>query len=1076
MYEDVGASDLLPKFSIRRIVISDKQAVVSCALRRPRELNYENWIGSNEFNPYIKYYFVAAPRLSGEDVAKFYYPQTRITSLTMAIGSRDISSWDLALGPQEENLNLGYIPTNPFNLKGYTAVTLSEILQGEASSKEPLEESLLQNDEGYNTSFEVVVDLVNNPTGRDVTQLNIMAFAQLDIARLKEDFGLSVTRQLANIGSALIYEQCLIRSRKGSSSTGFLVVPEFRRVFTREDGTLYDGPSHYHGVNNPGPNQYIGWMAGPIGGDMSTRPLLRVREIPNTKVTSNLFIERALNPAGFALSEDNSYSGYGNTAEAEISDPGLALFGETITQTLNSQIGLLTSAGQTPGEMSQEYHKKLKELMTLSLKRGKLTITDASINPEKLSWISTASGTPYHGSLMMLNLGDILTGNSRLGYLMSRHQNINSRESKELVEAMIAGSKIYDFSIFRRRITGSPVGNNALSTAVHETYDNDDPEEYIIRTSAPSGRKPGDSILRSARNDSAQIFEHNPNIRSPQKIIMIHDYDMFATRDQGRYEYVVDLTLEDGIAKHLKNKYQELSKAIKSFSEYVLEASRPYMDYRKSGFYANEQFQDGLKDQKEREGVSEIGNYDHSTGEFTDSFVKRSLNLRQRTDNMVDAYIESYYILTAKSQFNKDQMAQMKSSLLAKNTTLSGIEYFLGLCLKLQDQFETLINPSMRTVEGTLNLGSHKRRVSGEYKHPNNIISLRAAANLIVKAVPKNSLFVRASGMRVSLRDMASRRTDAVNLPSQAPAIKALPPTNFFGMRAKFVASRVGATDGAIAKAEKIYEQETIADITSAKTDMEKALVSSRVTAAIEKSKSGPIVGPNKEDGIKNDLKTFEDLLSKHSGVKFETLVTKAAHTEESTIKNKNKEKDKFISSKLQESIFSSVVKSESASQFVKETEKNYKDLSFKKEALGELYNTVSTILSTDKKIRDVKRKVSYKDKVLTKTDNKKEKAKRKNDLKSKKESIKDNIFKPYTIKAKEGLVPATDAGDFGIIIYQKEGDAFEGAVVTDNVQLIVTEETPDPKPTVKVASKPNERAPARKSAAPPPSKGGGGY
>jgi len=594
MYEDIGASDLLPKFSIRRIAISDKQAVISCALRRPRELNYENWIGSSEFNPYIKYYFVAAPRLAGADVAKFYYPETRVVSLTTAIGSRDIASWDIALGPQEENLNLGYIPTNPFNLKGYTAVTLSEILQGEASSKEPLEEGLLQNDEGYNTSFEVVVDLVNNPTGREVTQLNILAFAQLDIARLKEDFGLRATRQLANIGSALIYEQCLIRSRKGSSSTGFLVVPEVRRVFTREDGTLYDGPAHYHGVNNPGPNQYIGWMAGPVGGDMSTKPKLRVREIPNTKVTSNLFIERALNPAGFALSADNSYSGYGNTAEAEISDPGLALFGETVTQTLNSQMGLLPSAGQSAGEMSQEYHEKLKQLTTLSLKRGRLTITNPNVNPEHLSWISAGNGRPYHASMMMLNMGDILTGNSRFGYLMFKHQNIEAQESKDIVSEMTAGSKIYNFSVFRRRITGSPVGNNTLSTAVHETYDNNEPEEYIIRTSAPSDGEDKNAIIRGIENDSAKLFEHKSDIRNTQKTIIIHDYEMFENRDHGRYEYVVDLTLEDGITKYLKASHERLSKAIKDFSEYALEASRPYMDYRKSGFYANEQFQDGL--------------------------------------------------------------------------------------------------------------------------------------------------------------------------------------------------------------------------------------------------------------------------------------------------------------------------------------------------------------------------------------------------------------------------------------------------------------------------------------------------
>ena len=85
------------------------------------------------------------------------------------------------------------------------------------------------------------------------------------------------------------------------------------------------------------------------------------------------------------------------------------------------------------GEMSQEYHEKLKQLTTLSLKRGRLTITNPNVNPEHLSWISAGNGRPYHASMMMLNMGDILTGNSRFGYLMFKHQNIEAQESKDIV-------------------------------------------------------------------------------------------------------------------------------------------------------------------------------------------------------------------------------------------------------------------------------------------------------------------------------------------------------------------------------------------------------------------------------------------------------------------------------------------------------------------------------------------------------------------------------------------------------------------------------------------------------------------
>ena len=96
--------DLLPKFIIRRIVISEDRAILSCALQRPRNINYENWLGSSEFNSYIKYYFVAAPRLEGAALEAFYSEGERTINIYRAVAPErnDFYNWELGLGPQSE--------------------------------------------------------------------------------------------------------------------------------------------------------------------------------------------------------------------------------------------------------------------------------------------------------------------------------------------------------------------------------------------------------------------------------------------------------------------------------------------------------------------------------------------------------------------------------------------------------------------------------------------------------------------------------------------------------------------------------------------------------------------------------------------------------------------------------------------------------------------------------------------------------------------------------------------------------------------------------------------------------------
>jgi len=185
-HNPIGMSELLPKIAIRRIVISGEKATLTCVLRRPREVNYDNWLGSAEFNSYIKYYFIAAPRLGASDLSRFYYPSSRIHRLPGLLSSSPMENWEDSLGPASPDLD-GEI-ANPYSLKGHTTLTLDEILQGQYFAQDPLtatetQEVIPEDDQsGSNTPFQVSINLINDPfsslSWARRPELNILAFAQ----------------------------------------------------------------------------------------------------------------------------------------------------------------------------------------------------------------------------------------------------------------------------------------------------------------------------------------------------------------------------------------------------------------------------------------------------------------------------------------------------------------------------------------------------------------------------------------------------------------------------------------------------------------------------------------------------------------------------------------------------------------------------------------------------------------------------------------------------------------------------------------------------------------------------------
>ena len=1034
------SSEIIPEFAIRKIIVSNEKATILCALMRPRDINYDNWLGSSEFNPYVKYYFIAVPKLSELELSRFYYPSLRVEGLYSISGGRNLALWETVLGPRNQTEVDNNRP-NPFNLKGYTAVTLEEILQGQYFLKDPLiaaedqvpiNQGLLDDPEGYNTSFEVTIDLLNNPLGEQEEELNIMAFAQMDLLRLKEDFGLRAMRPLSQVGSELIYENCLVRSRQGFRTNGYMVVPETRRVFFMENGEAYTGPAHYHSEDSPAPSGYVGWMAGPAQGEMQEREKLSVREIENTKVVSRIFVQRALSLEGMNLSQDRVYNGYNGNESSDIFDPDLLSFGDQILQALNVQLGHLSSISR---DRVSQYADTLRDLTITSLRRGNINLTDTSIDPEDLAWVSTDEERIYHGGIILLKMDDIITSNSALGYIYNLHNNSDSNTSRNILTEIMRLSKVENFSVSRVRLTAHPQGNNSVSSPDYEDYDKNQIEKHLIRTSAPRAGST-QSIITAATNTDSSIFELQPKVTNKTKTIIIKDYDLFRHTNKAKYEYNLEITLEDGILCYLEAKKEEYSLALKQYSEYVNEASRPYLDYRQSNYYNGSQFENGLQDQQNREQANAVGNYNYSIGDFSEFFKERSQQLKYRSDNIVDLYAELLYVLTAKEQFNSDELKQVKRSLLAKNTTIETLVYFLDIAQKLELKLNYLLEPYRVIQPSILDLGNKKKNISNTVRFPNKLIKVSGRANIIAKTFPNNSVFLRAALPRIPTQEEIT----VSGLPTLPLAPVA--PSLFYGLTEAVVIPRGNTDEGAFSlDTERTFRRETIVSTNQLTTDEQFEQANSRVQAAIQKSNFAPVTKTENTMSVLDELDEVDNLLTQYGGASLESMITKATATSESEILNKGIEKDKFMTKDLQSSIVSSVVLSDNSESFEKEMEEKYKETFANREALKEVYNTIKTTLAVNSSIKRAKNAATFKEKVQQGKSGIALKAEKEKENQKNKKALTEKSFIPMAISP-NGLVPATEVVEPTIVIYKNQSSALGNAVLTDNVILLQSQQT----------------------------------
>ena len=143
------------------------------------------------------------------------------------------------------------------------------------------------------------------------------------------------------------------------------------------------------------------------------------------------------------------------------------------------------------------------------------------------------------------------------------------------------------------------------------------------------------------------------------------------------------------------------------------------------------------------------------------------------------------------------------------------------------------------------------------------------------------------------------------------------------------------------------------------------------------------------------------------------------------------------ISKNLQASIVESITKTGNSKAFEAEMEEKYKDYLLNKEALGDMFDVVKNAVSIIRTQKNITLSSKYKDKVLANRSEKSNKVEKENTINNNKDIVKNQRFLPYTFNTSGELIEAKDSGQYGIVVFLKEGDNFEDAVLASNVSIV---------------------------------------
>ena len=420
-----------------------------------------------------------------------------------------------------------------------------------------------------------------------------------------------------SIGSAdITYDLLLMRNPENS----MLVVPEFVETFYIQDPAAratdssvsagsflqpYFGPAHYHGAENPGPAGYVGWMSGHPSSTMG--PKLEVRRIRNYKTSSDLAL-------AMTSTEDSYANEHSMPQPRDIS----LLASSDLRQRIRHNNLLKTVDNLMKSATAHAKQHCLKRPNIVDYGANAAAFINLILDPD------TGAGEEleqsHHGCVAGINFLDLVRHRARLGYIVDFHYELGN---DDIVSECIYKSSVKNMKISRRRVVNRPYEINERQSKKYTKFEKNSQDTYIVSSSDREGVRASTNYyqkikhrlfyakakkgtleeveLMTASTHSGQTAAStaSPGPKYSRQFI-IRDRDLFHNFSYGKYTYVVDLILNDGIYDMVDSLYRGTKATLEEYNRFLFEAQIPKKVYP---------------------GTREVaGNYDYSSKEFQSAF------------------------------------------------------------------------------------------------------------------------------------------------------------------------------------------------------------------------------------------------------------------------------------------------------------------------------------------------------------------------------------------------------------------------------------------------------------------------
>ncbi len=748
---------VFPFLRIRNVILENKKITIRGLISN------KNFRTSDfDYTEFVKFYFIVAYGHSANKLVEdLQNPQARVQNVTGPT-QESILNW--------ENYFSGAIDEAVYDIK---KITMGEII---AESRARSMDSVLFNstetdmflDNYNNLNFELDLELATVNTffpelglsEISENQVSLICFGHLDLRHIMSEYNIELyLSNLSQIGGNLTYDVLLDRE------DGILRVPATRNIFYKteelnfrgndrawlessdysDSGNLvpYEGPVKYYSDAEPfviseGPapprKTYSGWMSDPAG------TLLTSRSIINRKVVSLLKYPPGvgITPSGFVGTDyPFDYSFYETPA--------------------GGSPDFLRSVHNYFAPNSEEIlRNKMKKFSILSSKRASLNIVDYD---SKQTWIQMDSLEselrPHHASFFSIKYEDLIRNNSPYGFFLEQWKNTS------YVDLILSRCRILDLKIYCTRVTNDPVGNNRTLTSEYEYYDTDDEPVLLVRGEDARRSTYNLNLYQIGPDHSAKIREIDLSLpfgeadedftpESETKFLrdfIIKDFYL-AQKQYGKYTYILDITVEDGIKNYILQLLNRFKFFLADYQRLLNISSIPVLNKKKvSVSTAPWIFEENDLRTVDIPALSlgQQGNYNFFTGNFTQDFKD---TCRGAHSGVFTGLIESFSILV--KFINKEMPLSMadQATLLgeidpSKNGTLEKMNLFYGECIRLENMVSSLllISPAGTNSDPLRQFDKQKSAIKSSESHTPGIFNVTANTGLIVDTFSGNTLF-----------------------------------------------------------------------------------------------------------------------------------------------------------------------------------------------------------------------------------------------------------------------------------------------------------------------------------------------